>query len=98
MIHPASASARTSLLSPPHNNPNSINFSQNVAKMKCYIHHEHNCFLDYFNDPVPDGAVIYVSNVPFQYNERQCKYTEFIGNPTGATLVAARRYQEILLC
>ena len=40
-------------------------------------------FIDYFDDPVPDGAVIYAGDVPFQYNEQEGMCTEFLGNPTG---------------
>ena len=65
--------------------------------MKCYFHHEQNCFLDYFDDLVPDDAVIYMSDVPFQYKEREGRYTEFVGNPTGTTLVVFKRDQKILL-
>ena len=48
----------TSLLSPPNNNSTSANISQNSTRMKCYLHHEQNHFLDYFDDQVPDDAVI----------------------------------------
>ena len=37
----------------------------------------------YFNNPVPDSAVIYADGVPFQYNEQEGMYTEFLGNPSG---------------
>ena len=39
--------------------------------MKWYFHHKQKHFLDYFKDPILDGAVIYVGDVPFQYNERE---------------------------
>ena len=57
--------------------------------MKCYYHHKHHHFLDYFNDPILDDAVIYVNDIPFQYNTREVKYTEFIGNSAGTIFVAA---------
>ena len=48
------------------------------------LHHcKQNHFLDYFEDPVPDDAVIYMGNVPFQYNKQNEKYRVFIGNLTG---------------
>ena len=53
-------------------------------------------FLDCFDDPVPDEAVIYISDVLFQYNESDSRYTEFLGNPTGTTFVADKSNQEIL--
>ena len=65
--------------------------------MKCFFCHEQNCFLDYFNDLVPDHVLIYASDVPFQYSEREGRYTEFVLNPTGTTFVAIKRDQEILL-
>ena len=66
----AGATTALSHLSLPHeNNSTGTNLSQNSTRMKCYFHHKQNCFLDYFKDPVLDGAVIYVGNVPFQYNK-----------------------------
>ena len=65
--------------------------------MNCYFHHEQNCFLGYFDEPVPVDAVIYVSDVPFQYNKREDRYTDFIGNSKGTTFVATKWDQEILL-
>ena len=88
---------RTSLLSPTNNNQNVMNISQNSASVKCYFHHEHNCFLDYLKDQVLDDTVIYMSDVPFQYNKIESRYTGFIGNLTGTTLLATKRDQEILL-
>ena len=58
-----------------------MNVNQNSARMKCYFHYEQNHFLDYFEDPGPDDAVIYMSDVLFQYNKREGRYTEFVGNP-----------------
>ena len=79
----AGVTNRTSVLSCTNNDPNSINISQNSARMKCYFHYKQNCLLYYFDDPVPDDAVIYMSDVPFQDNEREGMYTEFIDNSTG---------------
>ena len=39
-------------------------------------------------DPILDNAVIYASDIPFRHNEREGRYTEFVGNPTGTTFVA----------
>ena len=58
---------KMNILLPPNNELPSTKFNQISARMKCYFHHEQNCFLDYFDDPLPDDAVIYVSDVPFQY-------------------------------
>ena len=74
-----------------------MNFSQNSARTKCYLHHEQNCFLEYFDDPVPDDAVIYMTDVPFQYNEGEGRYTEFKGNPIGTNVVANKGIKKILL-
>ena len=87
-----------SLLSPPTNNSASENLRQNSARMKCYYHHKQHCFLDYFDYSIPDDAVIYMSDIPFKYNEREGRHTEFIGNPTGTSFVAAKRDHEFLLC
>ena len=50
----ASAADRTGILLPINNNSDSAI----SARMKWYFHHEQNCFLDYFDDPVPDDTVI----------------------------------------
>ena len=65
--------------------------------MKCYYHQKHQCFLDYFHDPIPYDAAIYVSHIPLQDNERDGRYTEFIGNPTGTIFVTAKREHNFLL-
>ena len=74
-----------------------MNFRHNSVKMKCYFYHEQKHFLGYFSDLVSYDAVIYASDVSFQNNEREGRYTEFIGNPTGTNFVADKRDQEILL-
>ena len=51
-------------------------------------------FIDYFTDPVLDGAVIYAGDIPYQYNEQEGTYTEFLGNATGNIFQAASRDQE----
>ena len=38
-----------------------------------------------------------MSDIPFQYNKREGRYTEFVGNPTGIIFVAAKRDQDFLL-
>ena len=68
-----------------------MNLSQNSARMQRYVHHEHNHFLDFFDNPIPDDAIIYMSDILFQYNEEEGMYTEFIGNPTGTIFVASKR-------
>ena len=88
------AANSTSLLSPTNNNPNSANISQHSARMKYYFHKKHNHFLDYFDEIVPNDAIICVSDVPFQYNKREGQYTELIGNPTGTTFVATKRVRQ----
>ena len=71
-----------------------MDLSLNSAGMKYY---KQNCVLNYFEDPVPNGTVIYMDDVPFQYKERQDKYTEFLGNPTSMIFVADKRHHELLL-
>ena len=66
------------------------------ARRKCHFHHEQNCFLDYIKDPVLDCAVIFIGDVPFQYNERGASI-QFVGNPTGIIFVATNRNHEYLL-
>ena len=78
------------------NNSPSMNLGQNSFRMKCYYHHKQNYFLDYFDDHFPDDAVIYKSDIPFQYSEREGRYTLFIGNPTGTIFVATKRDHKIL--
>ena len=78
-----------SLLSSPTDNSTSENLSQ--SSMKCYFHHKHHHFLDYSNDPIVDDAVIYTSDIPFQYNKIEGRYTEFVGNPKGTVFIAAKR-------
>ena len=65
--------------------------------MKCYFNYKHNHFLDYFDDPISDNAVIYMNEIPFQYNKGEIRYPEFIGNPTGTICIAAKRDHEFLL-
>ena len=55
---------------------------QHSTRMMHYFHHQQNCFLDYFNDPVPGDAVIYVGNIPFWYSEREGTYTELLDDET----------------
>ena len=73
----AGAATALSLLSPSTDNFNSQQCNQH--HMKCYYDCTHGCFLDYLNDPILDGAVIYVGDIPFQYNKAEVRYTEFIG-------------------
>ena len=75
------ATTTSSLLWPPKNNSTCMNLSQNSAWTTCYLHHEQNHFLDYFEQAVLDGVIIYACDVPFQYNPWEGKYTEFLANP-----------------
>ena len=43
--------------------------------MRCYFYSQQNHFLDYFDDPVLDGAVIYVADIPTQYSEKEGMHT-----------------------
>ena len=38
---------------------------QHSTRMMCYFHHRQSNFLDYFDDPVLDGIVIYAVDIPF---------------------------------
>ena len=49
---------------------------QHSTRMRCYFHSKQNCFLDYFDDSVPDGAVIYAGDILYKYSEKQGTYTE----------------------
>ena len=93
----AGAAATLNLLSSPTANPTGQNLSQSPVKMKCDYHHTNHCFLDYFNDPISDDAVIYMSDIPFQCNKIEGSYTEFIGNPIGTVFIAAKRDHKFLL-
>ena len=73
-----------------------MNLSQNSARMKCYFHCKQYHFLDYFDDPIPDDSVIYISDIPLQCNESEGRYTEFVGNPTCTIFVAAKRDHKFL--
>ena len=85
------------LLSPLINNSAHKNLSQSSAKKKCYYCHKHYSFLEYFNNLIPDDAVIYRSDIPFQYNKREGMYTEFICNPTGTVSIAAKTDHKFLV-
>ena len=43
--------------------------------MRCYFHYQHSCFIDYFDDPIPDGAGIYAGDILFHYYEKEGTYT-----------------------
>ena len=92
-----SAAATLSLLYHSADNSASENLSQNSIKMNCYYHHKHCCFLDYFNDPIPGDAVIYTSDIPFQYNKTEGRYTEFIGKPMRTVFMAAKKGSQIFI-
>ena len=92
----AGASTTLSLLSPPINNLASKNLSQSSVNMKCYYHHKHHHFLDYFNDPISIDALIYTSDTPLQYDEREGRSMELIGNQTNIVFVASKRVHKFL--
>ena len=58
----AGAATALSLLSPPTDNSNSQDI--NKSHIKCYYDCMHHHFLDYFNDPILDDAVIYAGDIP----------------------------------
>ena len=66
------------------------------TRIRCYFHHQCNHLTDYFNDLVPDGAVIYAGDISFWHNEQEGMYTEFLGNPTGNIFLAVSRDHEFL--
>ena len=47
--------------------------------MRCYFHNQQNHFLDYFNDPVLNGVVIYVADISSWYIEKEGTYREVDG-------------------
>ena len=69
---------------------------QHSTRMRCYFHSQHNHFIHFFNDPVPDGAVNYAGNIPFQYNEQDGTFMKFSDNPTGNVFLAASRDHKFL--
>ena len=60
---------------------------QHSTRMTFHFHYKHNCFIDYFNEPVP---VIYAGNIPFWCNEQEGRYTEFCDNSRGNKFLVAR--------
>ena len=68
----AGAATALSLLSPSTNNSNSQQL--NNSHMKCYYDCTHGHFLDHFNDPILDDAVVYARNIPFQDNKVEGRY------------------------
>ena len=94
IIHDDEAATPSKPYSPPRDSLELLTLSdagQNSTRMWCYVYCPWNSFLDYFSDPVPDGAVIYEGNVPFQYNKQEDMYTEFVGYPTCKVLLAASK-------
>ena len=78
----------SSLLSPPTDSSNSQYF--NNSHMKCYYSYTHGCFLEYYNDPILDDAMIYAGDIPFQYNKVEGRYTKFIGNPADTVFTVVK--------
>ena len=76
---------------------NSNSQQPNQSHTNCYYGHTHGCFLDYFNDPIPNDAVIYVGDIPFQYNKVQGRHAELIGNLPGTVFTAVKRDDEFLI-
>ena len=54
--------------------------SQNFTRMWCYFHCLWNHFIDYCDNLIPNGAVIYTGDVPFQCKGQEGRYTEFLGS------------------
>ena len=65
------------------------------SRKRCCSNHQCNCFIDYFDDPIPDLAVIYTGDIPFQDNEKEGMHTTFLGNPTGNIFLSASRDHEL---
>ena len=67
--------ATSSNLHSPHRDTSELitlsDASQNSTRIQCYFHHLQDCFIDYFENPVLDGAIIYTGDVQFQYNEQE---------------------------
>ena len=63
----------------------------------CYFHRQQNHFLDYFDDPVLEGVVIYVGVIPFQYTEKDGTYTEVLDKPRGKVFLATKTDHKFLL-
>ena len=72
--HDASVGAATalSLLCPTIGNSNSQHL--NGSHMKCCYDHTYCHFLDHFNDPILDDAVIYADDTPFQYKTENSSF------------------------
>ena len=70
--------------------------SQHSSRMRCYFHHQHNCFIDYFDNSVLDVVVINAEGIPFWYYEQEGMYTDMLGSPTGNIFLAASRDHEFL--
>ena len=66
------------------------------TRMRCYFYSQQNCFLDYFNYPVLDGAVTYVGDIPFQYSEKQGTCAKVLNSPSGNIFLATSRDHEFL--
>ena len=69
---------------------------QHSTWIRCYFHCQCNCFIHYFDDPVPYGAVIYAEDIPFQYNEQDI-HTDFLGNPNGNIFLTANKDHDFFL-
>ena len=92
--HYDEAAFPSNLHSPPRDNSELItlrNACQGLTGMQCYFHLLRSCFIEYINDPVPDGEIIYAGSALFQYNEQDDTYTKSAGNPTGNVILALAR-------
>ena len=69
--------------------------NQYYTRMRPYFHCQHNHFIDYFDDPIPDDAVIYAEYMPFWYHESEGMHKEFLDNPTGNGFLVANRDHEL---
>ena len=70
---------------------------KHFIKIRCYFHSQEKCLLDYFNNPLPDGAVLYASDIPFWYSKKEGKYTEVLDNPTWNIFLVTSRDYEFLI-
>ena len=93
----ATASPNLSQILDIHQNITLNDAGQHSVRMRYYFHYQCNCFIHYFDDPVPDGAVIHAGDFPFQYKEQEGTYTDFCGNPTGYIFLAVSRDHKFLI-
>ena len=75
-------------------NSQCINLSdvnQHSSRMGCCFYNQCDHLVDYFNDSVPNGAVVYADDFPFQYDKQEGVYTKFLDNPMGCVCLTANK-------